>query len=98
MLDKLFYQAALKRADHHAKPVYDVISVAAGNLQLIGAKITSHRSNIVWFELGSNKYVIAYNHDKKKIEIRSRNQQGNCLFDFDSSTPLQNINDLFYSL
>jgi len=98
MFSNPFLTGAVERANHHAKQVLNVLPVALGNLQLIGAKVKTHRTNIVWFEVNGKDYVIAYNHNQKMMDIRNKNQQGQSIFMFDDNTPLKNINNVFLTL
>jgi hypothetical protein len=87
-----------QRANHHARNCIQSITLSLGFLNQIGAKIKKHRKNVFWFDLDNNKYVIAYNHEKKKIDVRNKSQKGDCVFDFDDSTSYQYLKDNFNNL
>lgn len=98
MITQTFLQNAIANSNHHAKEVLEVLPLALGNLYFIGANIKKMRTNIVWFEKCDKPYVIAYNHNSKKIEVRNKSQKGNTLFDFDNNTSIKVVNDLFMTL
>lgn len=95
----------MARADHHAGEVNEIALALAGAIvwkkddQTI--KVMSRdgeTKNVLWVNIGGNKYAFSYNHDTQNIEMRKGTIQGSVLHAFDNNTPLSDIRQIFDAL
>lgn len=93
-----FLSDILINAAHHAKSVLPIVPEVYFRLEARGAKWNDWRTNIAWFSIEDKKYVVAYNHDKKKIDFRDKNQRGKTIFNLDKNTPIQDLDNFIKSL
>ena len=102
---ELYLGGVLNRSEHHAQ------TVGAIALALIGAVLWKKddvpievrtygdkTANILWVQIGGLKYALAYNHKKECIELRSRTQTGEVLYEFTNSTPVTEVARVFAEL
>jgi hypothetical protein len=100
-----YLQGVMNRSDHHAE------TVGAVTLALLGAVLwrkdakalevkqyAGELANIVWFEVGGNRYALAYNHKADCIELRERTMTGDVLHTFTNVTPVTEVRDVFARL
>lgn len=100
-----YLQGVMNRSEHHAE------TVGAIALALLGAvlwrkdekalevrRYAGGPANIVWFEVGGNRYALAYNHQKDCIELRERTQNGAMLHRFTNRTPVTEVRTVFQNL
>lgn len=101
---KAYISGVLERSNDHAQRVEGV------SLALIGAVIWRSTgrievrqyggtpANVLWFEVGSNRYAFVYNHSTESIELKSRTINGETLATFNNSTDLGIILNFFRAL
>jgi hypothetical protein len=102
---ELYLAGVMNRSDHHAD------TVGAVALALIGAVLWKKDAapievrtyggkpaNILWVQIGGQKYALAYNHKKACIELRERTQNGVTVAEFDNSTPTTEVYRIFEEL
>ena len=78
-LMKEYFNGVLSRADHHAKGVQEislalmgaVIWKSEGDIEVKSVK-DGGMGNILWFNTGSERYAMYYNHETISIEMRAR--------------------------
>jgi CII-binding regulator of phage lambda lysogenization HflD len=102
---KNYINGVMDRSEHHAK------SVRAVSLALIGAvlwrkdaeplQVRTHAgetANILWFQVGGERYALAYNHKRQCIELRERTQNGRAIAQFDNDTTMREVRKTFKNL
>lgn len=100
-----YASGVMGRAEHHADNVKAICLAILGaviwrsDLHSIEIKqYDGNLANVLWFEVDSKRYAIAYNHDTDKIEIRDRTQSGPPLTEFDNSSSALEIQKFFSDL
>ncbi len=100
-----YASGVMNRADHHADEVQEIALVILGAIiwraNSDSIKIRTMKgspANMLWAEIGSKKFVFAYNHETRKIEIRDRTQNGNVLISMDNKTSLNEAFKFFSNL
>lgn len=99
-----YVRGVMKRADHHAQGVGEVVLAlvggvlwcAEGELEVFG--IDGDLKNVLWFGVSGQRYAISYQHEQAAIEIRQGSTQGDVLHSFDNSSTLTEIKRFFAAL
>ncbi|WP_082140005.1 hypothetical protein [Desulfovibrio sp. TomC] len=102
---KMYLTGVMKRADHHANNVNEVV------LTLIGALLwkkdqspitvmtrENQTTNVLWVYIQGKKYAFSYNHDTKSIEMRLNSTQGDVLKSFNNQDSATGIRAFFETL
>jgi hypothetical protein len=77
-----YINGVMDRADHHADQVNEVVLILVGAIIWKATGDISVRTyndetrNVLWLNVGNNRYALAYNHQTRLIELRERNQNG----------------------
>jgi hypothetical protein len=95
-----YLQGVLTRSDHHAGNVRGtslaligaILSRATGEIRV--REYNGMPANMIWFSVGSNSYMMKYNHDSQKIELHDRTN-GNLVNEFNDDTPYNEIIETF---
>ncbi len=100
-----YISGVMNRADHHAGNVEEITLALAGAIIWrkgdTNIKVMTRgkdTKNVLWVTINEEKYVFSYNHNNKKIEMRIKNTQGNTIHEFDNSTPLSELVNIFKGL
>ncbi|QDF29331.1 hypothetical protein [Halarcobacter anaerophilus] len=93
------------RADHHAGNVNEIALALAGAIvwkkDIASIKVMERESetkNVLWVNINGKKYAFVYNHDTGKIDMREKTIQGSNLHEFDNSTSLSTLKNIFDAL
>lgn len=95
-----YFSAVVKRADHHAPFVNNIIYSLLGIIVLkkdVGADIEvrgSHEDetgNILWVTINGNRHAIRYEHQTGEIEIRRDTYNGPVELTINNNTTTQDI-------
>lgn len=99
-----YLRGVLSRANHHAGNVEGVSLALLGAIiwradgQILVKQYAGQPANIIWFFIGTKKYVLTYNHAIQKIELKEKTHKGNILASFDNSSSYPNIITIFENL
>ncbi len=93
-----YVNGVMDRADHHAHNVNEIVLTIAGAVVWRATQDIEVRTNILWFTINHNRYVLAFNHDTGDIELRDRSQQGTVLHTFNNSTTAIQVRTIFRGL
>ena len=101
-----YLSGVMDRADHHGQNVNEIALTLAGAIvwkkdQVTDLKVMAmggEMKNVLWFWAGGEKYAVAYNHDKKTIELRDGGTQGKVLHSFTNKTTAAQIRAAFEAL
>lgn len=99
-----YLRGVLGRANHHAGNVEGVSLALLGAImwradgQILVKQYAGQPANIIWFFIGTKKYVLTYNHAIQKIELKEKTHKGSILASFDNSSSYQNIITIFENL
>ena len=76
-----YIKGVMDRADEHGEGVNEVILTLAGAViwkAAQGVEVRTYQgetANLLWLIVGGNRYVLAYNHKTRVIELRNRTQR-----------------------
>ena len=97
-----YIKGVLARADHHAGKVNEIALALVGaivwkkdNLSIKVMEREGSTKNVLWVNINKNKYAFSYNHETQKIEMRKDTIRGTILNQFDNSTSLSNLKQIF---
>ncbi|EIC2299151.1 hypothetical protein LF048_003519 [Vibrio cholerae] len=100
-----YISGVMARADHHAGNVEEIALALAGAILWrkddTNIKVMAHGAdtkNVLWVTINGERYAFSYNHSSEKIEMRKGNIQGNTIHEFDNSTPLSKLVEIFKGL
>jgi hypothetical protein len=100
-----YANGVMDRAWHHAGEVRGVALALLGAVIWRGdpdsIRLRSYDgspANMLWVSIGGTRYVLAYNHDTLKIELRDRTQTGPVLHTFDDATATADVYRIFAAL
>ena len=99
-----YLEGVLGRADHHAGNVDQIcLAIAGAVIWRATADPEVHAregemKNVLWFQVGSRRFAISYNHSEGQIELRERTTHGQTIAAFNNATPLADIKRVFQSL
>ena len=104
-LMKEYFNGVLSRADHHAQGVQEislalmgaVIWKSEGDIEVKSVK-DGGMGNILWFNTGSERYAMYYNHETISIEMSARTMNGDTLHVFNNETPISEVFNVFKDL
>src|SRR4051794_36043566 len=97
-----YIRGVIKRADHHANNVNDVILAAAGGI--IWRKDTApievmeqagDMKNVLWIKVNRNRYAFSYNHVAGAIEIRRGTTQGTVAHSLTNNMSMAAVRNVF---
>ncbi|TGM25414.1 hypothetical protein [Leptospira meyeri] len=100
---KKHIEGVMARADHHAQSVYKSVLPIVGLIVWKAMNIRARtnkgeQANMVWFETSKDQYAMVFNHEKAKIEIRERTQQGRTIAFLDNSNSIEDLIKIFENL
>lgn len=101
---QVFIQEKIDKSFHHARNVVDIIPHLTHSLLMYTNGLrTKYKDddpygNIIWFDINGSEYCVAYNHNTKKVDLRSRGQQGETISSWDNTTNPKEIIETFMSL
>ncbi|RUM94945.1 MAG: hypothetical protein DSZ28_00560 [Thiothrix sp.] len=100
-----YIKGVMGRADHHAGNVNEISLALAGAIvwkkDASSIKVMEKEGetkNVLWVNINNKKYAFVYNHETGKIEMRENSIQGSNLHEFDNSTDLSDLRDVFDKL
>lgn len=99
-----YVNGVMNRANHHGQNVNEIVLTLAGAViwratQDIEVRTyNGETANILWLTVNANKYVLAFNHNTGKIEIRESTQNGIVLASFDNMTTADQVKQIFSGL
>jgi len=95
-----------ERALHHAPTVSEVLFRLAGPVlvykdtgsQLQCGTYAGSLANVLTMRLGGESYVLSYNHEERKIDVKERNRRGPVVAKLDNSTTPSQVASLIKRL
>lgn len=102
---KEYICGVLGRAEHHAGNVDEVIFTLVGlviwRAEEDSIKVRTQEGgmkNVIWVNIGDNKYAFSYNHDSLQVEMRERTTGGAVIKEFDNNSSLAEMKTFFKNL
>lgn len=98
-----YFSGVVKRAEHHAGEVNDIIYPLLGFVILKASYIKArfyreNPANVLTVEIDNRMYCIMYSHGNECIEIRENNLNGKTLCSFDNSSTIKDIKNFFNNI
>ena len=100
-----YIKGVMARADHHAGNVNEIALALVGAIvwkkDISSIKVMEREGetkNVLWVNINKKKYAFVYNHDTGKIDMREKTIQGSNLYEFDNSTSLSSLKNIFNAL
>ncbi|EMC0410304.1 hypothetical protein VBP81_004359 [Vibrio fluvialis] len=100
-----YIAGVMARAEHHAGNVEEIALALAGAILWrkddTNIKVMAHggdTKNVLWVTIGGEQYAFSYNHSSEKIEMRKGSTQGDTIHEFDNSTHLSQLVNIFKAL
>lgn len=100
---KKYFLGVVKRSEHHAPNVSDIVYSLLGAIILLKDEDTSLEvrgsedvmANIIWVQINNNRFALRYEHDDDTIEIRQNTFKGEILLKVDNSTTITEMLNTF---
>jgi hypothetical protein len=101
-----YLAGVVRRADHHADNVRDVVLPLVGAIVLFKDAERSievmtregSTTNVLWAYIGGSRFAFSYDHDSRSIVLKRGTTQGNVLARFTNSTSIPEILATFETL
>jgi hypothetical protein len=103
---KRYVEGVMGRSEHHAGNVGGAALALAGAIvwrkddadEIEVMERQGDLKNVLWVQIGGQRYAFSYNHEQKTIEMRKGTTQGAVLHNFTNSTPTSDIEAIFRAL
>jgi hypothetical protein len=99
-----YLNKVIDRSHHHANNVDEVVLPLIGavlwraDTEILVREQDGETKNVLWFTVGSDRYVFRYNHTKQCIDLLKDSLQGKLLHSFDNSSTVTGIKHIFSTL